>query len=152
MERNAMNGKYKVWIVFSLVAVFILGITTGYFSERYLVHKRFEQRDGQEDRRVHHPPTIEDLAKAINLDQGQQDRIREAFRMNEERLKAFGEDYHKQLNEIRAQLKTEIDTILTPEQKQKLEALIQESKAKRKDWNGQERRDTSRPQDKGDRK
>jgi hypothetical protein len=147
-----MNGKYKVWIVFSLIAVFILGITTGYFSERYLIHKRFEQMDGREDRRPHHPPTIEALAKALNLDQGQQDRIREAFRMNEERLKAFGEEYHKQLNGIRAQLKTEIDAILTPEQKQKMEALIRESNAKRKDSNGQERREPSRPQDKGDRK
>ncbi len=147
-----MNGKYKVWIVFSLVAVFILGITTGYFSERYLVHKRFEQRDNREDRRSHRPPTIEELAKDLNLDQGQQDRIREAFRMNEERLKTFGEEYHQRLREIRAQLKAEMDSIMTPEQKQKMEALIKESIAKRKDVNGQERRETSRPQDKGDRK
>lgn len=147
-----MNGKYKVWIVFSLVAVFLLGITTGYFSERYLVHKRFEQRDNRADRRSHRPPTIEELAKMLSLDQGQQDQIREAFRMNEERLKAFGEEYHQRLREIRTQLQAEMDSIMTPEQKQKLEAMIKESAAKRKESNGQERRETSGPQDKGDRK
>jgi len=147
-----MNGKYKVWIVFSLVAVFLLGITTGYFSERYLVHKRFEQRDNRGDRRSHRPPTIEELARMLNLDQSQQDRIREAFRMNEERLKVFGEDYHRRLREIRSRLQAEMDSIMTPEQKQKLEAMIKENAAKRKNANGQERRETSDPQDKGDRK
>lgn len=147
-----MNGKYKIWIVFSLVAVFILGIATGYFSERYLVHKRFAQRDNREDRRSHRPPTIEGLAEALNLDQDQQDRIREAFRMNEERLKAFGEEYHQRLKEIRSQLKAEMGSIMTPEQKQKLEAMIQEGISKRKGRDGQERKDSSRPQDKGDRK
>jgi Spy/CpxP family protein refolding chaperone len=119
-----MNAKVKFWIVFSLIAVFIIGGTAGYFGERYLVHKRHEPRPGERDRRGPHFPTVEILAKELSLSQAQQDQIREIFKRNEDRLKTFGEEFHKRLGEMRSQLKNEIDAVLTPEQKTKLEAMI----------------------------
>jgi len=121
-----MNAKVKFWIIFSLVAVFIIGGAAGYFGERYLVHKRHEMRPEGRDRRGPHFPTVEILAKELSLSQVQQDQIREIFKRNEDRLKAFGEEFHKRLGEMRSQLKNEIDAVLTPEQKQKLEAMINE--------------------------
>jgi len=121
-----MNAKVKFWIIFSLVAVFIIGGAAGYFGERYLVHKRHEMGAGGRDRRCPHFPTVEILAKELSLSQVQQDQIREIFKRNEDRLKAFGEEFHKRLGEMRSQLKNEIDAVLTPEQKQKLEAMINE--------------------------
>jgi Spy/CpxP family protein refolding chaperone len=119
-----MNAKVKFWIIFSLIAVFVIGGTAGYFGERYLVHKRHEPRPGERDRRGPHFPTVEILAKELSLSQAQQDQIREIFKRNEDRLKTFGEEFHKRLGEMRSQLKNEIDAVLTPEQKTKLEAMI----------------------------
>jgi Spy/CpxP family protein refolding chaperone len=121
----AMNTKYKLWIVLSLVAVFVIGLATGYLSERYLVHRR-SHGGGQEGRRPPHFPTVESLARDLDLTPDQQERIREIFKGNEARLKAFGDEFHKRLDEIRAQLKKEIDAVLTAEQIKKLEAMISE--------------------------
>jgi Spy/CpxP family protein refolding chaperone len=142
-----MNTKYKFWIVVSLIAVFGIGLATGYFSERYIVHKR------QESRRPPHFPTVESLAKDLDLTQDQQDRVREVFRKNEERLKAFGEDFHKRIDKIRAELKSEVDAILSPEQVRKLESLIEEYMKKDKQGRNSHDKmpeDASRHQDKGE--
>jgi len=147
-----MNAKAKFWIIFSLVVVFIIGGTAGYFGERYLVHKRHEPKPGGKDRRGPHFPTVEIMAKELNLSQAQQDQIREIFKRNEDRLKAFGEEFHKRLGEMRAQIKNEIDAVLTPEQKRKLEAMINEFMKKEKPAHDKMPGDSSRQMDKGDKK
>lgn len=147
-----MNAKVKFWIIFSLVAVFIIGGTAGYFGERYLVHKRHEPRPGERDRRGPRFPTVEILAKELSLSQAQQDQIREIFKRNEERLKAFGEEFHERLGEMRSQIKNEIDAVLTPEQKQKLEAMIDQFMKKEKPAHDKMPGDRSRQMDKGDKK
>ena len=127
-----MNAKVKFWIVFSLIAVFVIGVAAGYLGERILVHRTHRPRTAEMDRRDPHFPTLEMLAKDLNLSQAQQDEIREIFKRNEVRLKAFGEEFHKRVNEMRTLLRTEIDSVLTPEQKQKLEAKIKENIGRRK--------------------
>lgn len=145
-----MNTKYKLWIILSLVAVFAIGLTTGYFSERYLVH-RGPHKGGPESRRPHFP-TVESLARDLDLTQDQQDRIRGIFKENEARLKDFGAGFHKRLDEIRAQLKREVDAVLTPDQIRKLESLISEYMKKNKMPAEKDNRpgDSSGPRDKGD--
>jgi len=147
-----MNTKYKLWIVLSLVAVFAIGLATGYFSERYLVHKRHEMKGGPDGRRPPHFPTVESLARDLNLTRDQQDRIREIFRKNEARLKGFGDEFHKRLDEIRGQLKSEVDAVLTPEQIRKLEAMISEYMKKDRMSHDIGPGDPSAHTDKGDKK
>jgi len=147
-----MNAKVKFWIIFSLIAVFVIGGAAGYFGERYLVHKRHEPRPGERDGRGPHFPTVEMLAKELSLTQAQQDQIREIFKRNEDRLKTFGEEFHKRLGEMRSQIKNEIDAVLTPEQKQKLEAMISQFMKKDKPSRDKMPGDPSRQMDKGDKK
>ena len=66
------------------------------------------------------------LARDLSLTQVQQDALRGLFQKSEERFKLFDTEYHKQLNELRLLLKNDIDAVLTPEQKIKLEAMIRE--------------------------
>jgi Spy/CpxP family protein refolding chaperone len=145
-----MNSKAKFWIVFSLIVVFIIGGAASYFGERYFVHKRHEPRPQEKDRRDAHFPTLKILAKELNLSQAQQDQIREIFKRNEDRLKAFGDEFHKRVSEMRSQIKNEIDGVLTPEQRQTLEAMINEYIGKRKAQYEETRRDPSRQTDKGE--
>ncbi len=143
-----MNAKLKLWIVVSLVAVFAIGVTVGYFGERYIVHKRHEQaRGGKGDGRPPHFPTVETMAKDLGLNPGQQARIREIFKNNEPRLEALGQEVHAHLGELREQLMTEIKAVLTPEQGARLDARLREFKEKRAKENESSRKDPSREQE-----
>lgn len=122
-----MIKKYRLWVALTLVAVFALGAAAGVFGERYLMHKRF--------RRPSQPHTpfllLEPVAKALALTAEQQDKLREIFKRSDERMKVLDTEIHARLREIRAQLKSEVDGVLTPEQRTKLEELIQKEMSKR---------------------
>lgn len=139
--------KYKLLIVVSLLVVFGLGVTAGVFGERYFMHRR--PRRANEPR----PPfqNVETMAKELGLTEDQQARIREIFRNNEERFKALRAELHKRLEEMRGQLKQEIDAVITPEQKAKLEAAIrkyeEERRARQKREVNIRRDETRRPPD-----
>jgi len=115
-----MIGKYKVLIVVTLIGVFALGVAGGYFGERYLMHVRAERMRQNRP----HFPSLDTMAKEVGMSAEQRERIGEVFRQNEERLKNLRGLYRDKLQEIRGQLKNEIDAILTAEQRQKFEAMI----------------------------
>jgi Spy/CpxP family protein refolding chaperone len=123
-----MKTKYKILIALTLVVVFGLGIAAGILGERYIVHRA--------DRRAAaarpHMPSPEAWAKELGLTQEQQDKIREIFKKNEERMKAYRADSHTKLGELRKMLKAEIDAVLTPEQKQKNDEMIRRFEEQRK--------------------
>ncbi len=116
-----MIKKYKIWVVLTLLVVFTLGGAAGIFCERYYMHRRPE-RAGQARP---HPPSMETWAKELGLSADQQARIRDLFKKNEQRMEELRTQFHNRLTEIRGLLKDEIDGVLSPEQKQKLEAMIQ---------------------------
>jgi hypothetical protein len=115
-----MTTKYKILIALTLLVVFGLGVAGGVLGERYIVHRA--------DRRAaaSRPPmpSPEDWAKQLGLTQAQQDNIKEIFKKNDERMKAFRADNHTKLGELRKMLKAEIDAVLTPEQRQKNDEMI----------------------------
>ena len=127
-----MNARLKFWIVVSLVAVFAIGVAAGYLGERYVVHKRHEARNRREGSGPGHFPTVETMAKDLGLNQEQQDRIREIFKRNEAELETFGRDFHTRLGELRDKLMAEVKAVLTPEQRDRMEAKIREFMDKRK--------------------
>ena len=142
-----MMKKYTVLIVFSLVVVFGLGIAGGVFGERFFVHKKSERPSQPRS----HPPTMDLFAKELGLTAEQQAQIRDIFKRNEERMNVLRGEERKRLNEVRALLKGEIDAVLTPEQKTKLEAMIQrhreESRRRSEERSGRnpQRNDSKRP-------
>jgi len=115
-----MIGKYKVLIIITLIGVFALGVAAGYFGERYLMHVRAERMRQNRP----HFPSLDAMAKEVGMSAEQREKIGEVFRQNEERLKNLRGLYRDKLQEIRGLLKSEIDAILTAEQRQKFEAMI----------------------------
>jgi Spy/CpxP family protein refolding chaperone len=115
-----MFKKYMIWIVLTLLVVFALGAAAGIFGERYLMHRKPpvpQQRS--------HFPSLDEFAKDLGLTAEQKAKIGEIFKRNEERMKQLRIELHARLGDIRSLLKNEIDGVLTPAQKQKLETLIQ---------------------------
>jgi Spy/CpxP family protein refolding chaperone len=123
-----MKNKFKFWIILSFIIVFAAGIIAGIFSEKYLISKRL----GRMREIPVHFPSLEMMAQELSLSPQQKEQIREVFKNNEERLKGLRSQMHDRLSEIRSQLKTEIENILTPEQRQKFEAMIEKYIGQRK--------------------
>ncbi|MDH4195820.1 MAG: hypothetical protein OEW05_00275 [Candidatus Aminicenantes bacterium] len=116
-----MIGKYKALIIITLIVVFALGVAGGYFGERYLKHVRAERMRQNRP----HFPSLDTMAKEVGMSAEQRERTGEVFRQNEERLKSLRGLMRDRLQEMRGQLKNEIDAILTAEQRVKFEAMIE---------------------------
>lgn len=122
-----MVKKYKLWVALTLMVVFGLGAAAGVLGERYLMHKR--SRGPVHERTPF--PLLAPVAKALALTAEQQDQLREIFKRSDDRMKVLDGEIHVRLREVRAQLKSEVDGVLTPEQRAKLEDIIQKERAKR---------------------
>lgn len=147
-----MIGKYKALIIITLVVVFALGVAGGYFGERYLMHVR---ADRMRQNRPHFP-SLDTMTEEVGLSAEQRDRIAEVFRQNEERFKSLRGLMRDKLQEIRSQLKNEIDAILTAEQREKFTAMIEkylharDAERDRRPAPGRERGGDPRPEPKRD--
>jgi len=121
-----MLKKYRLWVALTLLVVFGLGAAAGVFGERYLMHRR--------DRRPSQPRTpyvlLDPVVKALGLTADEQASIRDIFKRSDERMKTLDTEIHARLREMRAELKSEVDAILTPEQRAKLEDMIQKERAR----------------------
>jgi len=58
--------------------------------------------------------------------------MKEVFRQSEARFEAFGKEIHSRLWELRNQLKTDIDSVLTPEQQKKMQEMMDRYMQQRK--------------------
>lgn len=128
-----MNKRYKLWIILSLIVVFLAGVTGGIFIDKYLIKKypkwvKSERRDGGRSRF----PSLEMMSEELGLSPEQQERIREIFRNNEERFKKLGNQIQEQVSGMRIQLRKQIEGVLTPEQKKKFNAILEKYISERK--------------------
>jgi Spy/CpxP family protein refolding chaperone len=72
------------------------------------------------------------MAEELGLTSEQQEQIREIFRNSEERMKELSSNYRDHYSQMRAQLKKEIENVLSEEQNQKFEDMIQKYISERK--------------------
>jgi Spy/CpxP family protein refolding chaperone len=122
-----MKTKYKILIALTLLVVFGLGVAAGVIGERYVVHRKDRHAAVRP-----HLPSPEDWAKELGLTQEQKDKIREIFKQNEERMKAYRADNRVRLGELRKRLWDETNAVLTPEQKRKNDEMIRRFEELRK--------------------
>jgi Spy/CpxP family protein refolding chaperone len=115
-----MKTKYKILIALTLIVVFGLGVAAGVLGERYFVHKKYRRPEPERQ----HVPSFDSWARELQLTPDQQEKIREIFKKNEERMKQYRTEANGRLGEIRKMLKDEMDAVFTPEQKKKMEEII----------------------------
>jgi Spy/CpxP family protein refolding chaperone len=123
-----MKTKYKILVALTLLVVFGLGVAAGVLGERYIVHKK--------DRRTSagrpHPPSPEDWAKELGLTEGQKAQIREIFKKNEERMRAYRSESRARLTELRKMLWDETNAVLTPGQRKQNEEMFRRMEEQRR--------------------
>jgi len=123
-----MKTKYKLIAALLMLVVFGLGVAAGVLGERYLVHKK----DRRPTAGRPHAPSPEDWAKALGLTEDQKVQVREIFKRNEERMKAYRTESRARLDELRKMLWGETNAVLTPEQKAKNDEMIRRFEERRK--------------------
>ncbi len=125
-----MKNKYKFWIVLSFIAVFAAGGAGGVLFENNFLDKK-PRRNGERRSSVRFP-TLDMMAEELGLTMEQQEKLREIFKNNEERLKSYRSQIHDQYAALRSQLKEEMDQVFTEEQRTKFEAMIEKYLSERK--------------------
>jgi Spy/CpxP family protein refolding chaperone len=128
--------KSTLWIALSLILVFAAGVVGGVLGERWWFAKKPQMRRPANAERY---PSHDRWAKDLGLTAEQQEKIREIFKKNDDRIKELRSDFFKHIGEMRDEMKKEIDTVLTPEQRTKNEAMIQKAMEDRRKEN--EKRD-----------
>ncbi len=136
-----MKNNYKIWIILSLIVVFITGVLCGVLIDKNFLDKRRHDTHRRSTTRF---PTLEMMAEELSLSAEQQAQVREIFHNNEERFKGLRKDMDTRLREIRAQLLTEIKSVLSEEQKTKFDAMIERYRAQRKKEYEERRRHSKR--------
>lgn len=129
-------NKSKLWIALALVLVFAAGVTLGVFGGRWLLAKRAPERRSD-------APSHERWMKELGLSAEQQAAIREIFKKNDERIKELRTDFYKHLGEMRDAMRKDIDAVLTPEQRQKMAAMIQNMEQRRREFPPRDKRGES---------
>ncbi len=108
-----------------MVIIFAAGLVAGVFIDKHLIQKKI--------RRSPTPfPTLKIMSKELNLTSEQEQKIREIFKNNEERFKSLKKEMDGKLFAIRTQLKKDIDSVLSEEQRKKFEAMIEKYLAQRR--------------------
>ncbi len=144
-------NKPRLWMVLSFVLVFAAGVVAGVFGHKWLSAKRMAGRGPG----MGHGSVMDFWSKEIGLDEAQMARLREVFKANDERmrndvqLKEMRAERSKRYEELRQKLQTEIDAVLTPAQKTKLEATLKRYAEQRRKANPPNRRDAPPPADSG---
>ena len=137
-----MKNNYKFWIAISFLAIFIAGIVGGVVLERHFLDK--DPRRGYHSSRVSSRESsgessreggnrfLDRMAEELSLTAEQKLQMQGLFKKNEARIKQLHSDMDDQLRALRAQLMEEIKSVLTEEQIQKFDAMVEAYRARRK--------------------
>jgi uncharacterized protein YneF (UPF0154 family) len=134
-----MPNRYRLWLVITLLVAFAAGLLGGVFSERYFFHPRKHDRTRRDSPR---PPDLDQMARELGLSSGQKESIRQIFESNDGKFKELYTEMHQRLSAIRTEIKNQIDAVLTPEQKEKLDSIIAQHRDKNKKEPEKKKRDS----------
>ena len=142
-----MPNKYRLWLVITLLVAFAAGLLGGMFSERYFFHPRKHDRTRRDTPR---PPDLEQMARDLGLSSDQKESIRQIFESNDSKFKELYTEMRQRLSAIRTEIKNQIDAVLTPEQKKKLDSIIAQhrDRSKKESEKKQENSERDRSQEK----
>ncbi len=113
-----MNIKVKTALI--IIITLVMGIIIGAMLNRALLQRRINRAFSWRLPDF----MITSIERIIEPDQEQRKRLREVLRKHSERMMEIREDHRKELQESFESLQKEIDPILTPEQKRRLQRRL----------------------------
>ncbi|MFO7981687.1 MAG: hypothetical protein R6V00_12785 [Candidatus Aminicenantes bacterium] len=119
-----MKNKYRIIIILSFILVFAAGLVSGIFCDKYFIKKDF-RKPPPGRKPPGHFPTLEDISKELDLEESQEQEIREVFNNTEKKLDEMRHQIGRQFSSIRKELITDIKNTLNDEQKIKFDEMIE---------------------------
>lgn len=120
----------RIVSVVVLLATFGVGVLGGIVLDRHHLHREFGRRGGWRDRGRHGPFSDSDhrrrwgtMAKKLDLTPEQQAAADSIFAQRSRQLAALRQGVEPDMKRIMDEARSQIDSLLTPEQKAKLEAM-----------------------------
>jgi ABC-type iron transport system FetAB ATPase subunit len=133
----------KIWIALTLIIVFSAGVLGGVLLDKHVLKTKHRRPPSRRDSARF--PTLDTMAKELNLTKEQQDQIKTIFKENEKRIKEQRDSIHKQYRSMRISLLDEIKDVLDNEQKEKFDAMIKKYiDQQKKEWENRKRKPSSR--------
>ncbi len=123
--------KSKTSATLLIVLTFLLGAVAGsvgfYLVETHVVAAgpRAVKRSGSHD-------VAEELARGLDLDAAQKEKLKIIFKQSRERYRALSIQFRPQYDSLRNETRQEIRQILTEEQKARFEKIVQETDGRHK--------------------
>jgi hypothetical protein len=118
------SGRQKLLAAAVLVGVFLLGGVAGAFAFGFHAHRHllslFEGTPEQVDTRV----TLQLLTRALHLTDAERRDVRAALERNAAEHTRLRETIEPQLTQLRAKEREEIRGVLTPDQQQRLDKVL----------------------------
>ena len=131
-----MKNHYKFWIIVSFLVIFAAGTFSGVILEKYILKKdskrNFRSPNERGKDRLHFP-TVEEMARDLNLTEEQQSKMQEVFDNSETRLKKMSLEIRENYSSMRVLFIEEIKSVLNEEQIKKLDEMIENYLSKRKE-------------------
>jgi Spy/CpxP family protein refolding chaperone len=120
-------AKSRLWFAVFLIIVFLLGIGTGLTVDRFADPgprgPRGFGRMGPGPR----PAALADrMSRELNLSSTQREQLEQVFVRGAERLENYRRDSRRQFASLSRQLNSEVEAVLTPEQRERFRAMRRE--------------------------
>lgn len=122
-----MKNHYKFWIVLSFLVVFAAGLFSGMLLDRYVLDgKATTTQKSRRDRRPRPRfPTVDDMAEELALTESQREDLRNVFNEGEQRIQGLHKEVRDMYGTLRTRFLDEIRNILTGEQGQRFDAMLE---------------------------
>jgi Spy/CpxP family protein refolding chaperone len=120
-----MPNRSKLSAVALLVAVFIAGGAAGWLLDESTDHDDRPRRRGPD-------AMVEHLGRELDLTPAQRDSVRAVFQRHHPEIEALWSAVRPQFDSIKARVRAEISTQLTPDQQTRYQRLLEEAEHRRR--------------------
>jgi Spy/CpxP family protein refolding chaperone len=123
-------NRRKIGTVLALLAAFCLGGVAGAFGMRGYVFHRFAEGLHASPGKARMQFRMDAMARKLDLDQAQQDKIQRIFEAHEEERRQVFDRCAPEHRALKSKIDAEIRPLLNPEQQKKFDELEQDRRSK----------------------
>lgn len=125
------NGKFKWQIRVAALIIFLLGFTAGALSLNFY-HQRNINASGAR------PGRYDQMIERLNLSADQKTQVDKIFSDARQQLMQFRKESEPKFSEVRKQTDERLKTVLSPEQWERFQQMMNEARSRRNNrWRGE---------------
>jgi Spy/CpxP family protein refolding chaperone len=117
-------ARSRIWFAVFVLVVFLIGLATGVAINRFSPYGPAAPRGLSGGRPGPRPALLADrMSRQLELNETQKQQLEEIFKRAAQRMEAFRRDSRQQFATLSRELDSEIEAVLTPEQREKFREM-----------------------------